>query len=173
MQKKFFIGLVGLLVLSGCESYDIKSNLGLKKPAPDEFMVISNPPLSTPPEFKLQQPGTSPEVASPVTQIEQKNEVKSRKSLPEDENFLKEFERSHTKSQVQKTVDAELGQSKKAKGDRGVIRKTVAKLNEDNDPYINPVAEKQRLKENAESGKAINEGTVKMQSKSTLERIFN
>ncbi len=174
MQKNFFIYLFGLLALTACESYDVKSTLGLKKPAPDEFMVISNPPLSAPPEFRLQQPSTNSELPQSNYVFEPETNTKSPSNLTtEDSNFLQEFNKPHAKSSVQKTVDEELNHNKKAKSERGIIRKTVSKLNEDNDPTINPVVEKERIKTNAEQGKPINEGTVKMQSKSTLERIFN
>ncbi len=174
MQKNFFIYLFGLLALTACESYDVKSTLGLKKPAPDEFMVISNPPLSTPPEFKLQQPGTNSELPQSASIFEPESNTKASSNLPaEDSNFLQEFSKPHAKSQVQKTVDEELSQNKKAKSEKGIIRKTVSKLNGDSDPTINPIAEKERIKANTEQGKPVNEGTVKMQSKSTLERIFN
>ena len=172
MRKKISSALFLLLSLTACESYDVKSTLGFKKPSPDEFMVISNPPLSVPPEFNLQQPDTIAP-AQPIQVLQEKVKDPSSKITPEDDNFLKEFDKEHTKSQTKNSIDSDLIQSKRAKEERGVIRKTISKMNADNDPTINPIAERDRLKANAEQGKAVNEGEVKMQSKSTLERIFN
>ncbi|MFA7428728.1 MAG: DUF3035 domain-containing protein [Rhodospirillaceae bacterium] len=47
--------------LSGC-SGGVKETLGLDRQAPDEFQVVSRPPLSIPPEFKLRppEPGAPP-----------------------------------------------------------------------------------------------------------------
>ena len=172
MRKKFSSALFLLVSLTACESYDVKSTLGLKKPSPDEFMVISNPPLSVPPEFNLQQPDTIVS-AQPNQILQEKAKEPSAKVAPEDDKFLKEFDKDHPKSQVKSSIDNDLIQNKKAKEERGVIRKTISKMNADSDPTINPVAERDRLKANAEQGKAVNDGDVKMQSKSTLERIFN
>lgn len=172
MRQNFLSALFVLSALTACESYDVKSTLGLKKPAPDEFMVISNPPLSMPPEFNLQQPDAMP-AAQPAPSLQGVvKEVPSHLS-PEDDKFLKEFGKQHSKSQVKNAIDNDLIQSKKAKEERGVIRKTISKINSDADPIINPVTEKERIKANLEQGKSVNEGDVKMQSKSTLERIFN
>ena len=39
----------------GCQG-NVRENLGLRKQAPNEFKVISNPPLSVPPEFFVRPP---------------------------------------------------------------------------------------------------------------------
>ena len=56
---------------------------------------------------------------------------------------------------------------------KGTIRKTVSRLNGDDEHYIDPVAEKERIKKNQEEGKSINEGEIKEKSKSTINKIFN
>lgn len=48
--------LSSLLLLSGCEGQNARDILGLGRKAPDEFRVVSRPPLSTPPEFTLRPP---------------------------------------------------------------------------------------------------------------------
>ncbi len=47
--------------LSGCGG-GVKETLGLNRQAPDEFQVVSRPPLAIPPEFKLRppEPGAPP-----------------------------------------------------------------------------------------------------------------
>lgn len=47
--------------LSGCGS-GVKETLGLNRQAPDEFQVVSRPPLAIPPDFRLRppEPGAPP-----------------------------------------------------------------------------------------------------------------
>jgi hypothetical protein len=43
-------------LLSACTSQTVKDTLGLERTAPDEYRVVSRPPLSVPPEFDLRPP---------------------------------------------------------------------------------------------------------------------
>ncbi len=52
MKKVLFLTFCAVLVLSAC-SQSTKQKLGLAKQAPNEFMVVSKPPLSLPPEYDL------------------------------------------------------------------------------------------------------------------------
>ena len=45
-----------LALLAGCSQGEVKENLGLVREAPDEFRVVSRPPLSVPREFFLTPP---------------------------------------------------------------------------------------------------------------------
>jgi hypothetical protein len=49
-------GFVCLLLLSGCGTTTVKETLGIDQRAPDEFRVVSRPPLSVPPQFSLRPP---------------------------------------------------------------------------------------------------------------------
>ena len=69
-MKKYISILLLAMFTSGC-SNDLKSTLGLKKPSPDEFTVISNPPLSVPPNFTLSKPNTDAESSINLQDIEQ------------------------------------------------------------------------------------------------------
>lgn len=48
--------LTGLMLLAACGSGEVRSTLGLNRSTPDEFKVVSRPPLSVPPEFYLRPP---------------------------------------------------------------------------------------------------------------------
>ncbi len=52
MKKFLFLALGFICVLGAC-SQSTKQKLGLAKQAPNEFMVVSKPPLSLPPEYNL------------------------------------------------------------------------------------------------------------------------
>lgn len=53
-----------LLSLTACGGSSVKETLGLGRKAPDEFKVVSRPPLSVPPQFKLRPPSSTAE--SPI-----------------------------------------------------------------------------------------------------------
>ncbi len=53
---KHLIPLILVLTLTACSEGDVTSTLGLGRSAPDEFKVVSRPPLSVPPEFTLRPP---------------------------------------------------------------------------------------------------------------------
>lgn len=61
------IGAVAALtLLAACSGGSVRDTLGLNKDAPDEFVVVSRPPLSIPPEFELRppRPGEPPRIPS-------------------------------------------------------------------------------------------------------------
>lgn len=157
------------MLLVGC-SGDTKSALGLKKSAPDEFMVISNPPLSVPPDFILSNP-TEPkkEILSQATLEPQKNS-KPDKS---DQEFLNKLGAKEQATPSGKLVDEEYQQAINKRKEKGFIRKTVSTFHDESDKVIDPVTEKERIKNNLKEGKPINEGEVQNKSTSTLDKIFN
>jgi hypothetical protein len=50
-----------LITLSACSSSTVKDTLGINRKAPDEFRVVSRPPLYIPPQFNLRPPSSSAE----------------------------------------------------------------------------------------------------------------
>lgn len=53
-----------VLLLSACSGGSVKQTLGLDHKAPDEFRVVSRPPLSVPPEFTLRPPAPGEEISA-------------------------------------------------------------------------------------------------------------
>ncbi len=51
-MKKFY--LVLMLLITSCSSF--KEKAGLVKYQPDEYQVVTNPPLVVPPDFNIQSP---------------------------------------------------------------------------------------------------------------------
>lgn len=47
------------LAISGCSSNTVKDTLGLNRSVPDEYRVVSRPPLSVPPVFSLRPPSAT------------------------------------------------------------------------------------------------------------------
>lgn len=50
-----------LLALTACGGSSVKDTLGLTRKSPDEFKVVSRPPLSVPPQFNLRPPSSNAE----------------------------------------------------------------------------------------------------------------
>ncbi|MDF3047243.1 MAG: hypothetical protein K0R73_361 [Candidatus Midichloriaceae bacterium] len=153
-------------LLSAC-SGDVKSSLGLKKEAPDEFVVISNPPLREPPEFSLTAPTNDLPERGIIIQD-------SAKQLNNDDVMFLEYLEEPKHSNVKNAIDSEHYGHKKEHESKNSISRAISKIRGENeDPVIDPEKEKARLNENAASGKPINEGVVKNKSNSTLNKILD
>lgn len=65
MKRCFFITL-SVIALAACSGGEVRETLGVNHNAPDEFKVLSRPPLSVPPDFNLRppEPGAAPRVSS-------------------------------------------------------------------------------------------------------------
>lgn len=59
------LSLACALLLAACAGGTVKQTLGLETKAPDEFRVVSRPPLSVPPQFSLRPPTTGQGSDSP------------------------------------------------------------------------------------------------------------
>ncbi len=66
MNSLRLITLVSLIALAACSSGTVKNTLGLSRAAPDEFRVVSRPPLSVPPQFSLRPPSATAEAPGQV-----------------------------------------------------------------------------------------------------------
>jgi len=55
MKQRVMLFLL-LPLLAACASGEVRDTLGLSKKAPDEFVVVSRPPLAVPPDFNLVPP---------------------------------------------------------------------------------------------------------------------
>lgn len=165
MKKIITISTV-LLALVGCSS-GVKESLGMKKSAPDEFYVISNPDLTVPPDFKLVDPSSG--ISREDTYED--SSAKANKLAPDDKAFLQSLSGAAPKSNIKQVIDAENQANSEQKG---VIRQTLGKLNgQGQDPRVDAVAERDRLKANKTENKPLNEGEVPQQRPSTIERILN
>lgn len=170
MIKKYLLPVIAIASLTACGGNDIKSTLGLKKAAPDEFAVISNPPLSVPPAFNLNAPGEHFE--RPESSFTSENSVEAVTSK-EDQEFLSEFKKTAPKSKVKKEIDEEHAKRQKAQSEKGVVRKAINSIDgKHEEKVIDPVSERRRIRDNITNNVPINEGEVVDKSKSTIERVL-
>ncbi len=173
---KYLSTIILLSSLAAC-SGDVKSSLGMRKEAPDEYVVISYPPLKTPPSMEdLREKSDEnrshyyrPAKHHHVTQ--ESNDGLSNS----DKDFLNKLDSHHNhSSHIRSTITQEHKQKVATHDSKGVVGKTIAKAKGDSDdPVIDPIAERDRLKSNQEQGLPVNEGNVQNKKSSTIDRIFS
>lgn len=169
-MKKFLITLICLSALSAC-SNDIKNSLGLRKEAPDEFTVISYPPLTVPPSFNLE----SPMVDTNAQALYHPNAINSNALSAEEKSLLhKARSSSEHKTQTGHQLDQDWNKKEHNKSKKGAIRSAIESLNSgEGDLVIDPQKERERIDANIQSSKSINEGDIGTRNqKSTLDRIL-
>ncbi|MEJ0010899.1 MAG: DUF3035 domain-containing protein [Alphaproteobacteria bacterium] len=82
-MRTFRLFLIGFpLLLSACSSGEVKDTLGLDRTAPDEFSVVSRPPLSVPPEFELAPPRPGAEGPAATQASDTAHQVLTGKDTP-------------------------------------------------------------------------------------------
>lgn len=60
LSKLYILSLsCSILALTSCSGTSVKDTLGIGRRAPDEFKVVSRPPLSVPPQFNLRPPSAT------------------------------------------------------------------------------------------------------------------
>ena len=189
------------LLLAACNGGEMRDTLGLNRDAPDEFTVLSRPPLSVPPEFSLRPPG---EGSSPneVTADEKARSLitgKEAKSAPDintlqvpstataavpviandtptpaASTFLKRAGADAAKDDIR----TQLGNDLRAPVDDSKAKTLYDKLTGGGakaDPVVDPKKEAERLRENKDAGKPVTEGDVPVQdekSPSVRDKIF-
>lgn len=140
--------IVSLLALASCDT--VKDKLGLTREAPDEFQVVSQPPLELPPDFTL----TPPRPGAPRPQNRPKNTFMGPKPATSQNSTA---EKSHAETMFLKEVHAEdrnedirnvLTQERTVTTPPpATFMSTLAKQNAQEDETIDPRKEK-RLKDN-------------------------
>lgn len=186
-----------LFALAACSSGTVKETLGIGAKAPDEFRVVSRPPLSVPPQFNLRPPSSnaaSPTVVpadkqarSIVTGTEividddsenLENSVvtakKKQKSANEESAFMKNIGADRADPRVrEELVQQKIAEQEKQEEDSwwSKITRTGGKK----DTLVDAKKEAQRIKTNKEENKAVTEGEtpeVKDKDHGLLGNIF-
>lgn len=153
--------------LAACSSTTVKETLGIDRQAPDEFRVVSRPPLSVPPQFDLRPPSVTAE--SPTT-------------LPADQQAKSAVLGTPMGTAPEKLPAGTQGESlllKNAGADQAdpsvrnsLIEEKIIKEEEQEDdgwwgaisnfdkkdPEVDAGGEAERIKKNKEEGKPVTEG---------------
>jgi hypothetical protein len=200
VMRKIYVICLGM-ALAGCSSGEVRNTLGLNRDAPDEFRVVSRPPLSVPPDFHLQPPvpGAQP-LGSPaaedearsivlqdddgasVTRILQKPSVDTAVDpvISSDQATMGEsnlLSKAGT-SQADPTIREQLEKERRAEPEEP--KEDVSPLEswlgiEGSDPVVDPKEEAKRIRDNKDQGKPVNEGDVKTidpKNDSVIDKVF-
>lgn len=164
-NQRVLFGAVALLALSGCSG--VKDSLGLTKDSPDEFLVVKNAPLEMPPQLTLPQPrpgAPRPQEMTPTAQAatavfgDSKLPAATEQSSTE-AALLQRAGADQADPNIRHVVEKE--SQDLAKRNRTVGQKLLGLGGQELEPsasVVDPKAEYERIKKNAEEGKPITEG---------------
>jgi hypothetical protein len=185
-MRRYF--LLFPLFITACSGNDVKDTLGLSKDAPDEYRVVTRPPLSVPPAFELQPPAKPGEISTINTTDKQAKSLLTGKPVEESNVFKLKSENAPTpvkKSAVpaakttpeanflQKAGAAQADPNVRAAIERDKIAARPAEEDgeerswwnprgwfdaEPKDPQVAAQEEAERLKKNKAEGKPVTEG---------------
>jgi hypothetical protein len=177
------------LALGACEG--VKQQFGLAKQSPDEFRVVSNAPLSLPPDFSLRPP--APGVPRPQvgTATDQARRAIFRAETPKnppleqavaqdgrssgERSLLKAAGAGSTEPDIRKVIDRETNQLNEESG--GFLEALVFwRGEEEPGVVIDASGEAKRMRENTAFGKAITAGqtpTIERREKALFEGLFS
>jgi len=173
--------------LSACES--AKQAIGLGKNPPDEFQVVSQAPLSMPPDFNLPTPtpgAVRPQEGSPELNAQNAllaNTASGGTAPPTTDTTQSSGEQALLQTagasttpdpNIRTVVDQEA--SADAAASQGLLdRLAFWRAAEPAGTIVDPQAEQQRLQQNAALGQPVTAGatpTIKRKKKALLEGIF-
>lgn len=182
-MKKLCIAASSLLLLVACSGGEVKRSLGLEQEAPDEFMVLSRPPLNVPPDFSLRPPGTDMGENGTRTIGEARQAVfaSSSSSGGASDAATRELLKNAGADRADPSIRRILTQEHNAQTtpitrEPGFFESVKKKLTPQGEPVVDAEKEKDRLKKNKDEGKPLNEGetpVIKPEDKGVLNQILD
>lgn len=204
--SRSFVLAGSALLLTACESGSVKDTLGLSRGTPDEYRVVSRPPLSVPPQFNIRPPASSDASPNqlpaskkaqsivrgegegnadgsldtdtavvPVTSADAGKHKKTKESAASkaDSQFLKNAGADEADPSVRNELTEEK-YTRQEKQESGSWWDSLTS-NDKKDPLVDSQKESERIQQNEDEGKPVNEGkTPEVKAKDTglLGRIF-
>lgn len=173
MKARTILFLSSAALLTACGS-GVKDTLGINKKAPDEFKVVSRPPLNVPPEFSLRPPSDGAEGDSNIMPREdakalvfgEEGEAPQEtapapraKSSGPTSNAEAAFLRNAGAVEADGSSRQDLNREafRKQRNEKSTIEKLTT-LPAGDDPTVDAKAEAERLKKNQQEGKSVTEG---------------
>ncbi len=186
-----------LMMLAGCGTTTVKETLGIDQRAPDEFRVVSRPPLSVPPQFSLRPPAV-PDGTTTAGADDKARAAVVGIAAPEDNRFVLQPQpgQSAPAAPASSKTSAEqrlLEQAGAASADPTVRRELAEEklirqqqkeerpwwdlglAPEKKEPVVDARGEAQRLEKNEREGKAPTEGetaTTKPKDRGVLDWLW-
>lgn len=190
--------ILATLGLTACDGQNARDILGLGRNSPDEFRVVSRPPLSTPPDFQLRPPLEGEDsIGLPPSDLQAKSLITNGQDISKiDYDIRRKMGEADTAVGVvdsyslgSKAENALLNRAGVKNSDpqirqklynEQIKRKKDAESNwlvpKKSDEYIvDAEKEKARIKSNMETGKTITDGktpVVEPKERGVLEGLF-
>jgi hypothetical protein len=172
--------------VSGCEA--TRKAFGLGKAAPDEFQVVSHPPLSLPPDYNLvtpqpgeprpQEPSASATAETTLLANSSSSTVAadSGNASPGEQALLSEAGADKADPNIRETVNQDATAEREASND--LIEKLIFwRATPQPGTIVDPQKEQQRLQQDAALGQPATAGgptpTIVRKKPALLEGIFN
>jgi hypothetical protein len=186
MKKSIALFLVTAPLLAACEG-NMQQSLGLNREAPDEFTVVSRPPLSVPPEFTLRppRPGETPEAISADSKARSvllspsmsSGAATAVSATDTPSTAAASLLRRAGADSADSSIREKLGVDARTPLDTSNAKTLLEQLRgkEKREPTVDAEKEVERLRSNKEAGKPITEGEtpqVDPGSESLLDRVF-
>ena len=188
IMLRFSLIAAMVLALSACE--DVQKQLGFVKQSPDEFKVVSQAPLSLPPDYNLRPPEPGiPRPQEGTTSQQAKNAI-FRLQQPEAGTLEPKIE-SDDRSIAELSLLKAAGASQADPNIRRIIDAETLRLNSESDDFLEALVfwrdpqamgeivdakeEAKRLRENAVLGKSVTDGetpTIERKRRAPLEGLF-
>lgn len=189
----YVASLIAICMLTACGEGTLSERIGLERKPPDEFRVLSRPPLTVPPEFNLRPPADSAETQSTSRQAETLifgEEVEAVGLKPgtadtavtavetdtlgtsADENFLQNAGAQVANPDIRNMLRQENKEDMYPE-DKTLLQKLREPSNKE--PTVDAMKEAERLKKNEAEGKPVDEGdtpTKNPKDRGVLDKIL-
>ncbi len=181
MYKKIAVVAVSLVLVCGC-TRSARQVLGVSKSTPNEFSVVSNPPLSVPPNFSLVTPDSNAksEAARMDTSardilLEKKSSGTKDGTSKGEKAFLAKAGTEQADPDIRNKLSAD--QAAIEKEQDGLLDKvSFLPKKKEKDSIVNAKKEKDRILKDKEEGRPITEGETPViegkKDSGFLNRVF-
>ncbi len=184
------------LLASGCTSSSVKDTLGLTRAAPDEYRVVSRPPLSVPPQFNLRPPSATEDTLGQVVATDQAHSLMTGSTSASTAVQPVTSSKTSKKAPAMNAADSEFLQKAGAANANPHVREEMVEERytrieqqeaspwwdvfdwtaDKKDPTVDAKKEAERIKTNEDQGKAVTDGKtpdVKTRDTGLLGKIFD
>lgn len=192
--------LVPCLLLLACSGQDARETLGLTREAPDEFVVVSRPPLTVPPDFELRPPtpgvarpaesttsaaralvlkGEAPPAsleelgAAPTVATAVDPVLSGNAATPGESSLLNKIGITRVDPEIRQKLGADPEKAAAKREAKTFYDRLLQESGEE--PVVDSRKEAERIRINTDTGKPVNEGVVPETSpekKSVIDRVF-
>ncbi len=189
---KAFIVITALPFISSCSSGSVRDTLGMRRSAPNEFRVVTNPPLSIPPEFSIrppipdetykESPNSQTESAKKVLFENASADFKIEKQTNGEEAFSSLFNATRANPEIKSLLQKEFIEAAKKEEEKSFLEQRIlSKIpsfskdkKEDKDSIVDAKLEKDRIVESKKQGdKVTGEKTPTVESSGEKTGFLN